>query len=302
MQILPEGFSAITAHSLLAFVWAIVWALLVFAAISGYGAVLLRDLGTRRPTITLSALAGFAVTVFLGGILNAASLITVHILIAFVLLGVIACAFLVRRETTTFSTPPRPFSQQSLTARVLLLLALTVFGYRVIGSVHDCQLQDSDDFNYYLAAPLKILETHSFRGDVFSERRVMSSIGGNQFLATLILATQPIECTQMGDWMLGIFLLGLLAFRIGDEFDLTQEQRYALAFFLLITPQLRFNLTYVILPAAIFTGVVYTFVYRSKQAHWETSQAVIIGGILGAAASMKSSYVVHASLMVLFLA
>jgi hypothetical protein len=300
MQILPAGFSAITMHSLVAWIWALVWAALVFTAIAGYGAALLRALGVRRATPVLASLAGLGVTVFLGGLLNAARLITVPVALGFVVLGVVAAVVLVRREPATEATvAPVKFAQKSLTAKLLLSATVLVFAFRIAASVHDCQLQDSDDFNYYLAAPLKILQTHSFRGDVFSERRVMSSIGGNEFLDTLILATQPAECAQMGDWMLGVFLLALLAAAIGREFDLTEEQRYALAFFIAITPQLRFNLTFVVLPSAIFTGLVYVAAHRELTARQPLVQALLLGSTVGAVASMKSSYVVHG---VLFLA
>jgi len=299
LQIAPDGFSAITTHSLLAFVGAILWAVLAFAAMAGYGAALLRAFGLRRTPPTLSSLAGIPATVFLGGLLNAASLITVHVLIAFVILGVLAAAALIRPEVPT--TAPIPFAQKSVTAKVLLLLAIAVFAYRAAGSVHDCQMQISDDFNYYLAAPLKTLELHSFRGDVFSERRVMSSIGGNEFLGALILTTQPVESAAMADWMFGLFLLGLLAFNLGKLFDLTEAQRYALALLLLITPQLRFNLTFVLLPSAIFAGLVYVAAYRSDDPRWETAQLLLLGALTGAVSSMKSSYVVHGALFLFFL-
>jgi hypothetical protein len=201
-------------------------------------------------------------------------------------------------QTETAAAPVK-FAQKSLTAKLLLVTTVLIFAFRIAGSVHDCQLQDSDDFNYYLAAPIKILQTHSFRGDVFSERRVMSSIGGNEFLDTLILTTQPAECAQMGDWMLGLFLLGLLAIALGREFELTEEQRYALAFFIAITPQLRFNLTFVVLPSAIFMGLVYVAAHRELIARRPLAQALLLGSIVGAVSSIKSSYVVHG---VLFLA
>jgi hypothetical protein len=299
MQIPPAGFSAITAHSLGAWLWALLWALLVFAAIAGYGALLLRALRVRRATPALAALAGIGVVVLAGGLLNAARLITVPALIAFVAVGLVAAVALVRPEEADARVAPSRFSQKSLTAKLLLIATVAVFAFRVAGSVHDCTPQIADDLNYYLAAPVKMLETHSFRGDDFSERRVMSSVGGNEFLDTLILATQPVACTQMADWVLGLFLLAMLAFAVGREFKLTEEQQYALAFFIAITPQLRFNLTFVVLPSAIFIGFVYVAAHRELSTRWPVAQALVLGGMVGAVAAMKSSYVVHG---VLFLA
>ena len=302
MQIPPLGFSAITAHSLGAWLWALLWALVVFAAVAGYGAVLLRALRVRRATATLAVLAGLGVTALVGGVLNAARLITVPVLLGFVAVGVLAAAALVRREAPDASVAPRKFSQKSLTAKLLLAATVVVFALRIAGSVHDCTPQIADDLNYYLAAPVKMLETHSFRGDEFSERRVMSSVGGNEFFDTLMLATQPVECTQMADWVLGLFLLAMLASVVGREFELTEEQQYALAFFIAITPQLRFNLTFVVLPSAMFIGLVYVATHRELSTRWPLAQAVVMGGMVGAVAVMKSSYVVHGVLFLFCIA
>jgi hypothetical protein len=295
MQIPPDGFSAITLHSLAAFLLALGWVALLFVALAGYGALLLKLLRVRI-TLALAALSGIAVATLVGGLINAFYAATRPALLAFVLIGLMAAALWLRDRSRVADTP---FRSKSLAVKLLLMSTLLIFAFRIAASVHDCHLQDSDDFNYYLAAPVKMLATHSFRGDVFSERRVMSSIGGNEFFDTLVIAVLPVECTQMADWTLGIFLVGLLAFAIGNEFALTEAQRYALAFFFAITPQLRFNLTFVLLPSAMFMGMVYVAARDDDAPRWREAQALLLGALVGAVASMKSSYVVHG---VLFLA
>jgi hypothetical protein len=96
MQIAPEGFSAITLHSLAAFLLALGWVGLLFFAIAGYGALLLRALQVRV-TVVLAALAGIAVTIFTGGLLNEFSLITSPVLLVFILVGLLAAAFFLRQ-------------------------------------------------------------------------------------------------------------------------------------------------------------------------------------------------------------
>jgi hypothetical protein len=298
MPIPPAGFSGITAGSLLHWLWALVWAGAVFVAIVGYGGLLLRALGIGRPLPVLAGVAGFGIAIFLGGLLNLAHLIYVPVLTGFVATGVALAALLVRFEvrpdkTGEVAAPHTGFARKSLTAKLLLIGIVAVLAIRVASSVHDCQLQESDDFNYYLAAPKKMIQRHTFGADPYSERRAISSIGGNEFVDTLILATQPLESVQMGDWTLGVFLLGLLAFALGNEFELTEIQRYALAFFLLITPQLRFNLTFVVLPSALFLGLVYVVANRELTERYGFAQAVVAGGMVGAVASLKSSYLTH---------
>ena len=288
MQIPPLGFSAITLASLGGWLWALIWAALVFAAIAGYGGLLLRGFGVRRSNLVLAATAGFGPAILLGGLLNLLHLIYASVLIGFVVVGVVLTAFLVRGEDQS-SLPKAGFAAKSLVAKLLLVATVLALGYRVAGSVHDCYQQQQDDFNYYLAAPKKMIQTHSFGSDPYSERREISSIGGNEFLDTLILAAQHLEEVQMGDWTLGLYLLALLAFALGKEFELTEAQRYALAFFIAITPQLRFNLTFVVLPGAIFTGLVYVVAKRELTERYPLAQAAIAGGMVGAVSSMKTS-------------
>src|SRR5207302_4931392 len=54
------------------------------------------------------------------------------------------------------------------TVKILILLLAILFLARVGASVRAGQYQASDDFNYYLAAPLKTLQLHHYAADPFS--------------------------------------------------------------------------------------------------------------------------------------
>ena len=79
----------------------------------------------------------------------------------------------------------------------MLLLAAFVFLIRLSASVHTAYYQHGDDYNFYLAAPVKMAALHQYAPDPFSERRVMSSLGGNYFLQTLVLSELPLEDIQI---------------------------------------------------------------------------------------------------------
>jgi len=170
MSLPPAGFSAITAGSLLHWLWALVWAAVVFVATAGYGGLLLRSLGIRRPSLVLAAMTGFGIAIFLGGVLNLAHLIYVPVLIGFVAVGIALAALLVRFGQTT----PEPgaansgFASKSLSAKVLLIAIMAVLALRIASTTHDFEYQESDDFNYYLAAPKKMIQTHTFGADADS--------------------------------------------------------------------------------------------------------------------------------------
>lgn len=284
-----------TPASLLHFTEALLWCALLFVSIAGYGAVLLRLFGLRRPSVALAATTGVGVVIFLGGCLNLAQAVTTSVLLALTLLGLLAAIFL--RITLTESEPPSdPAGSQSLSSRTiafLLILLAVIFIVRLGASVHAGQYQEADDYNYYLAAPSKMLQLHHYAADPFSERRIETSVGGNYFLQTMVLVALPLENVQMADRTLGLILLAFMAYGVANQFRLTKMQRAIFALLVVFTPQLQFNLTFVLLPSALFFGLVYLAASRKLLADRPLLLALLLGLVTGAIASTKSTYLPH---------
>jgi hypothetical protein len=291
--------SAVTAASLLHLACALGWLILLFLAIAGYGAALLRVWGYRQAGFTLSATVGFVPVIFIGGVLNLLQMVRPGVLIGFVLVGAALAAGSAwgQRNRLKSMTP----AARSTLSWIVLTVAVLGAAFRVTATVHPSHFEPSDDLYFYYAAPVKMIEMHSYAADPYSERRITSSIGGNQFLNTLILATQPLETIQMADGGMGVILLFLLGLALAEAFELTHLQRYSFAFILMIMPQIRLNISYVILPSALFLGLVYLAVHRRLTQDYPLLQALLLGGVVGAVATMKSTYVTHGVLFILFL-
>ena len=292
MPLLP----AITFLSLLHFAGAILWSVLILLSIAGFGSLLLRLAGVRRAPLATTATAGFGVALLLGGLLNLRGLITVPILYGFLALGLVAGAigWVQRGAAAADSGEPTPAStpRTSLTTALLIVFAL-MFALRFGASVHTPYYQVSDDYNFYLASPVKMLQTHHFASDPFSERRIMSSLGGNNFLEVLVLSALPVEDVQMADRAIGLLLLALLAFRLSRQFGLTRTQTAAFAALVVLMPQLQFNLTFVILPSALFLGMVSVAADTGALARKPWLQALLLGITAGGIGTIKSTYIVH---------
>jgi hypothetical protein len=282
-----------TSAALLHFVEALLWCALLLLSIAGYGAILLRLFSVRRPSISLAAASGVAAVIFLGGCLNLAHAICTPILLGFLLIGVIAGSLLLSFTGSEAEPETRQEPEPSRTVILLLCLLALLIAARLGGSVHDVHYQASDDYNFYLAAPAKMLQLHHYAADPFSERRIMSSIGGNYFLQDLVLVVLPLENLQMADRTLGLLLLAFLAFSLSAEFRLTRIQRAVFALLVLFTPQLQFNLTFVLLPSALFFGLVYLAANRKALAKRPILLALLVGAVIGAIATMKSTYLPH---------
>ena len=300
----------ITLGSLLHLLLALCWVSTVFLAISGLGAILLRCSGLRRASLPLAAVSGFGVAILLGGCLNLLHAISHAARLCLIAVGL--AGFLITRPRilaylSVSSSPARPrldiqsadLARQRAGARVVLWLAVLVFVVRFAATVHTPYYQHDDDYNFYLAAPVKMDALHEYAPDPFSERRVMSSLGGNYFLQSLVLTELPLEDVQMADRAFGLLLLGCLAGELGAVFGLYPLQRALLTLFLLITPQLQFNLTFVDLPFALFVGLVLLAADLDTFRAHPWLQAFLLGITASGISTLKSTYLPHG---VLFLA
>jgi hypothetical protein len=295
-----------TLASLVHFVEALLWCALLFISIAGYGAIFLRLLNLRRPSVTLTAISGVGFVIFLGGCLNLVRALTPAVLLALVFAGVIA-AFLLRIAIFGPEAPEEtnrdPFTSSfSRASWLLLFIVVLIFVVRVGASVRAGQYQASDDHNYYLGAPVKLFQLHYHAADPFSDRRILNSIGGSYFLETLVLVALPIENVQMADRTIGLILLAVLAYSLGRTFRLTPTQRTVFAFLVLFTPQVQFNTTFVLLPSALFFGLVYLAANRMALFANGTLLALLLGSVAGAIGTMKSTYIVHSVLFVVAIA
>lgn len=290
-----------TSTSLLHFLEALSWATVVFLSIAGYGALVLGLWRLRGVSLALAGLTGLGVVILIGGCLNLLHGITHPARLLLVLIGLLG--FILKRPilvATPASESPHPAAHaRSPWARPVLLLAAFVFILRFSATVHTPYYQHDDDYNFYLAAPVKMDALHQYAPDPFSERRVMSSLGGNYFLQSLILAELPLEDVQMADRALGLLLLAFVAAGLGAVFRLKPLQRALLGLFLLLTPQLQFNLTFVILPYALFCGLVYLAADADELELNPILQALLLGATAATIASFKSTYLPHGVLFFL---
>ncbi len=290
-----------TPISLLHFLEALSWATVVFVAIAGYGTLILGLGGLRRPALALSAVTGLGAVILLGGCLNLLHAISHPAQIALIVAGLVG--FLLRRPAllpTSASEPAQIQPQASSRwTRPVVILAALVFILRFSASVHTPYYQHDDDYNFYLAAPVKMAALHQYAPDPFSERRVMSSLGGNYFLQSLVLAELPLEDVQMADRAVGLLLLVCVAIGLGAVFRLKPLQRALLGLFLLLTPQLQFNLTFVILPYALFCGLVFLAADADELESRPILQALLLGATAATIASFKSTYLPHGVLFFL---
>lgn len=271
------------------------WTLVVFLAITGFGAVFFSSagIGVRKVSPGLCAIAGFGVSLFLGGILNAAKLLGKTTSLLFVGGGLLCllCVLAVNRRRISFPVvrSPKPLLEFALLGVFCAALAAQLV---MSAGIHKFDM--TDDGNYYLAAAKKVMQNHEFGADPFSERRAISTMGGGYFLDSLILGALPLEKVPMADRGLGFLLLWLLTYDIGLCFDLSRTQKYMFGILALAVIPDYYNATFVVLPMAC----VFAFPVVLSHPFLEESpvkKGLLLGILLAVVSACKSSNVVQAA-------
>jgi hypothetical protein len=280
----------ITWRSLASFAGALGWAWLLLVSFTGWGRVAGRLLRAPRLPASVACSLGIAAIVFLGGWLNLAHGIYPGVLFAITAIGLLFY-LLTRNQRPEEYSWLQFWSNASRASKMLLLLTLAILILRVAGTVRLGMFNNLDDNAAYMVFPHKMLATHSFANDPFSDRRIISSLGGSYLLQAFIIAATSLTHIAMADRTLGLMLLGGILFDFGIAFNLSVFQIALLESLAYLTPIETINLTFTILPASLLLAMAW-LLWRSSQQKitlvW--SDACLAGAIGGAAIAMKSTY------------
>lgn len=283
------------------FLWALTWCAILVIGFIGWGRLVLKYQAGQVPSIGLAACVGLSGTVFLGGLLNISHLIFSWILISFTLTGVGLAIGQIIRQT---GKNPAPESSTLLPVqragwswrRAALLCFVFLFLFRMASTPRVVGYAREDDEHFYLAAPVKMMEMHYLAPDPFSQRRITSSVGGNYFLQGLVLSFLPLQNVQMADQFLGLVLIVLVSKALARQFELSPLETVIFGIFSISIPPMDRNLTFTVLPSAIFLAMVLAGTTRESLPHRPALQAFLVGLLAGTVCSLKSTYLPHAAL------
>jgi hypothetical protein len=280
----------ITLRSLASFAGALVWAWALLVSFTGWGRLTGKLFRVGRLPASVACSLGIAAIVFLGGWLNLTRAIYPSVLFALTAVGLLFYGL---------SRSQRPegyrwlgfWKDASRGSKLLISIAMLILILRVAATVRLGNFNIPDDSAAYLVFPHKMLATHHFANDPFSDRRVISSLGGAYLLQCFVVAATSISHVAMADRTLGFILLAVALFDIGICFDLTPFQIALLEFLVYLAPQETINLTFVVLPTSLLFGMIWLIV-ETKQVEPDRHlrNAFLIGAIGGAIISLKSTY------------
>lgn len=277
----------ITFHSLAELAFACGWAWLLLVSFTGWGR-LTAGL-TRAIPASVACALGIAALVFIGGLLNLAHALYGGVLIALAIVGLILYLLFLRDRPEEYRW--RAFWRQaSPWTKILFVAALVLVAVRAAATVRLGLFNNFDDGAAYLVFAHKLLASHHFALDPFSDRRIISSLGGAYLLQAFVVAATSLAHIAMADRTLGLVLLAAALFDIGIAFDLAPWQIGLLEFVAFLVPQPTINLTFIVLPTSLLLAMIWLILKTPEESPGRIRYAFLAGAVGGAIISLKSTF------------
>lgn len=250
---------------------------IIILAFIGWGFVFSRIVLKKSLDWGFCAAIGLALAVILGGILNITQKIGYFWNSAYLAIGVLACAvFVFQAAPAFFRKFKRPAFFSLLMVMLAMLLVLVKYSAAVSPTTHNL----GDDYQAYFVFPEKMWQTGSMGQDPFSERKIISSLGGQYYLDTFILDFGQDKNLGFLDSGVGfvIFLGCLLGLLKGS--NLSFFAKNAIIFSAILIPAPIVNITGIYTAAVVFL-CLYRLIFWEQAANSKTNillAAVLVAG------------------------
>jgi len=281
----------ITVHSIFYLLAGLGWVWLLLVSFVGWGRVAGRAAHVKKLPASVTCALGISIAIFLGGLLNLVHGLYPGISIGFVFAG-LALYGLSYKETPDKYRWRIFWRQATPCGKILAVAAIAVLAFRVAGTLRLGMFNNLDDGPAYLVFAHKLLATHSFAFDPFSDRRVISSLGGAYLLQAMAIAGTSLASIGIADRTIGFLVLGAAIYDIGIAFELSAGRIALLEFLAFLVPQQTINLTFIILPTSLFLAMIWLLLCASDtQEEAPRGRFAVLAGITGGAIlSLKSTF------------
>ena len=266
------------------------WVLCVCVGLLGWGGGLARLLGLPRDPGAAICL-GVAFAVCCGGLVDLLRIMGLALALGFVLIGILLAAVLylpvagrLRKPALLISVLPAGWLTRLLLAATLLLGAIAVFGH-----VYYPDFSRFDDYPGYLVFPEKLLTTGSLGFEPFSERRLVTSLGGLYFLQALVLAGADFFFLHLFDPALGVGLTLLLLEAAMRRHRVVPAWRLGVLLFALLLMPPIVNLSAILLPVPLML-FAYLLVVADPEVEPSLGRIVALALVAVALIAIKPAY------------
>ena len=271
------------------------WGGLVLAAILGWGWLILRVSGFfKKIDLGWQGALGLAFSVIVGGVLNYFQAVSKHSIIVFLLTGLVieiislAVSWRFVKETFVNFWQKLKNRKALIVLPVLILLVVVV---RYSFSVGFFNFNVIDDQHAYLVFPVKMIQTGSLGQDPFSERRMLTSLGGQYFLDTFILAGAQIKNLHLMDKGLGLIIFLLVLYGLAKDRKLFITLILFVILLAAIIPSPTTNVTSFFTSAILFLTLFRFLLEPEKYFPNKTGRLMVLALLCAGICALKSNLV-----------
>jgi len=242
-----------------------------------------------------------ALSVVVGGILNLLSLISRTTVLAYLGVGIVACAIdLLARRRSLFGSPSLSGVQSRgerriFTAGLLLVVFMALFQYAGSvsrpGGVVRANFSIHDDYQGYFVYPEKMLQTGNMGRDPFNARRLESSLGGKTFLDTFVVSVLPEQYLHLLDPGISLLMVMGLLWGLFKEREISPLGCLGILLFFQLVPPRLMNITAVWTGLALFLSLYQILASKALPASRAFSRVFIIALVASAICSLKSNFI-----------
>lgn len=279
----PEYYLSIIATTLLG--------ILLVVSVFGLGNFLFRSLALARSTPgfhLLQGLAGLSIYIAVGGVLNLLQIINFITIYFLVGLGLVFFALDFADYKNLFGRFWRLVVEKgSGVDKFLVFSTLTVVAIYYVRGANSQVWNAHDDENAYIVFAEKMRQAGGLGLDPYSERRLVSALGGQSFLDSIVLFFRPVSALHLFDFGVGFLLCVLLIAGFALHHSWPIKWVSLLVIFFAISPNQSANITSTYTSIAFVIGLSFlatTFISPSTGRNF-----LIMGLFAGAAITLKNS-------------
>ena len=281
------------------------WGICLLLSLTGWGKALNHILfPNQRVDWGQRAAWGLALSLIIGGVLNATWNISPTTIFSFLGFGLIYCLVDLVNHRQSIATNLSQLFQESRQDKIILagiaivsfLILIQYAGWVYTGRLNFANMvyadgfNTSDDYHAYLVFPHKMLQLGSMGLEPFSERRIVS-LGGQSFLHTFIVSVLPDTNLNIIDPGLALIItIGLIIGFFKENQASTRRVIFTILLVLLI-PAPKANTTSIMLPVALFLSLFRTLDSKEIDRNSWVCNACLIALITAAIFTLKSSLI-----------
>jgi hypothetical protein len=221
---------------------------------------------------------GFAWIIVVGGALNFLSAIDSFAITTLIGVGILFSVYVFAKYIHTFrqgmysliESAQKKIVSAKLSIKTkpvyifFIIILITFIGLRVVSMVAPNLYNIHDDTQGYFVFPEKMMQTGSMQTDPFSERRIVSSLGGKAFIDSIFLIYSDVRFLHFSDRGFGFLLFLLVLWGILKSIQLKKEYIVALLYIPVLIMAPMANITSIYTGSVLFAVLCYFLIHHIR--------------------------------------